>query len=347
MVHRVEYAENVDPTKALPAVLDILESISQKQVSSHGATGGDNAFYGGISKDGKHSYYEYPCHYNTRYLSGCQIAYSAYAKPHADHNAEEMTRAYLRWITGKSSPWRSIFPMAMSLGKQKHFTKKFFYDKGFIFDKLDTAPANFLQNFLIGTRMPKEWPVVCKSWYNLVKDGIHPNVAFVVVSQFNLGEAMTESEITAENLEYVGDSPDEWDGSLKNFKWLFSKMNKYDWPINNWTGSQEYMLNFIHGTPDTSRFTQPFAKNPKYWPVNYLWGKDKAPKSDEDYPSTPGDNLEKDELYSTVIQNTYMGKIGKIVKGTGFNKDLEYWYVNNKELKEIGHAEEIRLAMAQ
>lgn len=83
--------------------------------------------------------------------------------------------AYLGWILGPDSPWRSLV-------KDDNNDLDFAAQHGVIVADLDSVPANAVYNFFICTRFPTEYVKVCEWWHSLVQRGVTPALAFAATA---------------------------------------------------------------------------------------------------------------------------------------------------------------------
>lgn len=321
MVHRVTKELNFKAEKYTPFqfAIEQLDNLNHHKATKGGGTGGDNAFYGGVSM-GKADYFEYPCHAMMKDVhGGAEVVWSKWVIPKRDIY-EEQSRAYFEWIISKDSPWKIAFEMGMSFSNKKHFNPEFWWDNGFIFDRLDNIPSNVLHNFLVASRMPKEWPHAICLWYNLVKGGVTPEMALVMSSNF-----FTDSNNT------------------KNF---MNKVNDpYDWPIDACTGNEEYIKNFLNHNQIKKVFRPPYSESHVYYPVNIVWGDALDPQK--------GTLRHKDKTYgrkaddyvgsNSVLMSLYKDTVGKCVKQSTFSTGYTQWSCTVEEITEMGKAEDQRL----
>ena len=294
-----------------------LDNLRHHGVTVTGSTGGDNAWYGGVSM-GKSEYYEYPCHaYMKDIHQEAQIIWSKWVIP--NHSTyRDSSRAYFEWITGSQSPWGFALDMGMSFKEgRKYHNQEFWWDNGFIFDKLDEIPSNVMQNFLVASRMPKEWPQAIKLWYNIAKDGVSPEMAMVLATNF-----FTERSDTV------------------NFIAQFE--DPYDWPTDAVTGNEDYVRNFLSHRPDNTIFNKPYSVSHKYSPVNAIWGLARDPVTSAiRHKETPyGGKVSK-----SVLSNLYSKDFGKVINhGSGkWSDGYSEWRCGVKDLIEIGKQEDKRL----
>lgn len=297
----------------LEMVVNKLIEESQQPVDAGGGTGADNARYGydiidyptyieededGYEEEqydisaGKQLHvkgWKWPCHAKMGQISNNSAAlYSVFVKPHEMYGLEEATEAYFNWLTGPTSPWRSLLDQHNSGSVNGHLihNNKFRFKHGFVFDKLDSTPNNLIMNFLIASRVPKEWPMNLLRWYEAVQLGIDPAIALLMVSCFRVAAVKYEDLILYDpfyeehhytlNLS-ITDYPPSFHLSdiihINNF-------DKYDWPVDAASSDQDYWSNFVHGTPVTENFGPTFKKNSCYVvrSVNGVWGNNSVSK---------------------------------------------------------------------
>ncbi len=220
-----------------------LEELAKLGVRNDEGTGGDNARYGALKSDGYVYYNSYPCHANMKRYPDSVVVYSQFVHhPKIDTEAE---RAFFDWITGPTSPWKFIADRAYG-------DRDFQYKFGFIWDDLE-HPANFQHNFLVATRMPKEWPKDIEKWYRWVKTGVSEAVAFFYMTLF------------VENQNPKG--------------YTVNRSNKYDWPLDVCTAGENYFRNFVAGKVE--KLSHNYAKNCLYTPVNRIFGDNELASVDD------------------------------------------------------------------
>lgn len=257
--------ENTVTAKAqqtpLQLCIDKLVSESKKEVSAQFGTGADNARYGGVSSKGRVYHHKFACH---AYMNGMLqqqgnqrpvVVYSQYVHPAKSHKMEETTIRFFDWITGQSytmSPWAAVLQGCSEEAYKFMDGNAFSY--GFVFDNLDTVPANYLHNFLVASRMPKEWPSLIKMWQRFIDAGVDPALAMFFSAVFQERQTYKSGVYTPLGHYYM------------------SGMNHYDWPLDHATCGEDYLLNFMHGRVDTSVLCPPWAVADRYIPVNRIWG---------------------------------------------------------------------------
>ena len=193
----------------------------------------------------------YACHKKITYYSKCNTFWSAfnYRVPDPDQSNRfvEAAKAFHTWLCTES-PWAKtgIVPA--------DYDVDFMFNHGFIFTKLHTVPANLLHNFLVASRIPVEWPYFCLGWYELVTEhGINPVLALVSLDLFRPYNSEYKSWVNA------------------NSQISYPMDNKYDWPFDIVTASEEYLLNLLQAkTPGLSE--RKFFPSAHTSPVNILWG---------------------------------------------------------------------------
>lgn len=301
-----------------------LDNLAQHKVTVGGGTGGDNAFYGGVSM-GEAAYFEYPCHVhmnNEDMPEDTNVVWSKWVIPQAALHKKQ-SETYFDWITSSSSPWKYAFDCGMSFNDPKMFCKDFWWDKGFIFDRLDNIPSNVLHNFLVASRMPKEWPAAIKLWYKIHSGGVSPEMALVLSTLF-----FTEAHNTV------------------NFQLLYR--DPYDWFLDAVSGDEEYVKNFLNHKMDRSVFNAPYSKSHSYTPVNLIWGNSGFDGRGEG--RVTGDRWygkkNYNQLETSILANLYAKDFGTIMNGSSslnVGKIPMNWTCKVEELIEIGKLEDKRL----
>lgn len=262
-----------------------------------------NAYYGFVISDTEVKTFEYPCHAYMRLGVGSKVIFSKYIR-HTSFSSDE-SRQYLEWIM--TGPWKRFFNCV--------------YDEtaeGFINYSLEHTPANLQQNFLIATRMIKEWPQFIKTWFTLVnKEHIHPSVAFWFITIFHnssIGGALTPG-----NKIYMTDEV------------------KYDWPIDVLKYDDKALYNFIHG--DFSNLNHSYAKDPNYKPVNCIWGKQIAQTNKNSYGNLLRQRYNK-------LGKTEVVKSALLSPTAYIPRNLETWMMTYDEALEVIRQEEKRIFMS-
>lgn len=290
---------------------------------SEGTTGGDNALYGGVSPT-LNSYYEYPCHaFMNSVTSGAEVVYSKFVLPPFP-GYHKMADTYFDWITGKNSPWKRAFEMGMSFKSKEHFDRKFWYEHGFIFDRIDIIPSNVLHNFLVASRMLKEWPKRMNRWYNYLQGGVSPEMSLILASCF------TPSKLS--------------DSASSESK------DQYDWPLDAVSADgDDYVRNFLHHKMDDTTFNKPYRESHSSRPVNRIWGKGLMnyntgvlSKYGKGAYGTAGCHT-KGDFKDRVLFDLY-GEYGKLETVPGsFSGTQAEWKLSTDEIIAIGKKEDRRL----
>lgn len=322
----------------LASTIDTLVTNAEKySPGTNGGTGGDNAVFGSTTNSGANiTRYSYPCHAPLRgsAANDTQAVWSVMCKP---QKHEKAVRAFFDWITSHEvSPWRNLLKAQPEV-KYKDWlvnSKEFQWTYGFVFDNLTEMPSNLLMNFLVVTRMPKEWPKAIDRWHKLVtEEGIHPGVAFVFLRSFYRssngggGQAGGISESNSMDGNLFG--PKDVTQCL-----VLSNASFYDWPLDIPNAGPDYVSNFVLGIPANP--LPSFAKDkPGYTKVNNIWGEN------EKKAFSP-------ETYMFFLHNLYGGKYGihteakSTLAGKPIVVESRNWRVNYKELVSIMKEEEAR-----
>lgn len=337
-VDKKNYPEKV-PALSMEEPVRILKACASKYVASKsGGVGGDNAVYGTVLVDGSWTFYRHPCH---AYLKSQQdnktfAVWSVMCKPRNDEaypKIEEAVRPYFDWITGPDSPWRLLFEKyerGVTIDEEHTTSQEFMWNYGFVFFNVKEIPSNLLMNFLVATRMPKEWPEFILKWHRWVKMGYDPSVAFSLVTAFGPSGATSGTSMPLESVNFT-----------------LAGQDKYDWPLDLATYDVAAVESFTSFKP--VRFERPFFEYPNSTPINALWGKNS---------STSGQIPFNKENYSMYLYETYSGKYGKDNKDAGpvYNQNtyraekpgpVRRWTLNTKELDAIVEMESIRLRAKQ
>ena len=155
---------------------------------------------------------------------------------------KERDKLFAHWIGGPKSAW-----FESCLKDQTLTDLDFMYEHGFIFDKLD-IPANVLVNFIIGSRGRYDSPTtsIDNLWYDLVRDGIDPSLAYYLAVGLVSGTGDTRK---------------------------FHPNDGGHHPLNGLSGGREAYENFVHHTI-VAPSANLFQKSGKYYPTNASWGTD-------------------------------------------------------------------------
>lgn len=158
--------------------------------------------------------------------------------------------AYLQYLI--DHPFKS-FKDRISLetveveGEQKYYLR---------LTKLDTWPANVTFNFCIASRIPIEYPGFIKSWGKAVANGVHPGLAFLVVSRICwVGWGIPTKEPK-------GNNPWNW------------KLDTLQCPGGHfWFDSVANWENVLSGKMVAEKFAKPYKGKPNGCrPSNVIWG---------------------------------------------------------------------------
>lgn len=225
------------------------------------STASKNARYGVVFKTGVCKELGwYPCHVHMNSGKDASVSFSQIMRTTLPGYSEE-TEAYFSWILGKDSPWKECLPKTgYILDGVDVNSKEFMLEYGFVFWHIDTLPSNVQHQFLVASRMPKEWPDFVKIWHGLVKHGMTETFAFAFVTLWNHHNESFDS------------------GSSARYRDFFSRdhvrvtnKNMYDFPLDMFSCDEEYFLNFLNHKMVGTR-NKPYAEDPMYKPVNALWG---------------------------------------------------------------------------
>lgn len=307
-------------TKPFDFAVDQLTHLGEyKSVSS--ATGGNNAVYGGVGSR-LSSYFEYPCHVHMSDVNkDAEVVWSKFCIPDGRlKNFTKISRDYFDWITSDESPWKPAFDMGMSFSDKKTFSRTFWFEKGFIFDKLDVIPSNVLHNFLIASRILREWPYKVKIWHEVWKSGVSPEMALIVATCWN---GKDENDIKEWYSLYNGDF--------------------YDWPLDCICGGEEYVKNFLNKKMDKTVFNKSYAESHNYKPVNKIWGSQaRGTKIDPYY----GMKTETGYFKDNFVLAKYAEQLGRkqnIMGGFGSSSNYINWECKIEDIITIAKEEQRRL----
>jgi len=88
--------------------------------------------------------------------------------------ATESQKAWLAWYLGPTSPWSDVV-------SEHNQDIDFAIEHGLLIVP-DHQARNYAYNALIASRFPTEFHECCAIWFDLVKKGVHPNIAMLAVS---------------------------------------------------------------------------------------------------------------------------------------------------------------------
>jgi hypothetical protein len=239
--------------KSIKALTDNIKAVPTKD--NAGGTGSDNCSHGYITKDGSTKSFHHPCHAHIRQIDAPRVYWNRYCKRPSSQVSERVTRSFFDWITSEDSPWKTFRGKATShtpheLEKEAtgQEVKNWIYENGWVWSDLE-HPVNFQHSFLVASRMAAEWPKYLERWDKWVAalgSEKYRGMAFVFLTLFVQQQHQ----------------PD---------KYVISYANKYDWPIDTGTCGEDYIRNFIHGTP-VGPWNDTFSRSSNYTPVNSIWG---------------------------------------------------------------------------
>lgn len=188
---------------------DALKELTQKMhfsgVNSWGCYPGSLHVYGNL-KDGIFKGYDSACMSN---IAGAKKARLFWIynvrRPSINRNPEEVVGnpvfwAWTCWLSDlKESPWRLVLPKEKSWiiqGVDVHSTK--FRDTyGWLFNNVDQIPGWVFISFCKAIRNPTERYFTMSSWYELVKRGVHPALAYIISPCVSLSGEQTSLLQTA------------------------------------------------------------------------------------------------------------------------------------------------------
>lgn len=208
-----------------------------------GGTAQINVLIGHVDTKGYREVFQYACHHPIHQFLNAEVLWSAWK-----HNTSNtVAEFFLHWLVTKS-PWSKL---GVNFGSVSD--EKFLFNQGFVFTDLDKTPGNVLHSFLIASRMAAEWPDWIQSWYNVVTTaGIDPALVFAFLTMFTPKE-----------------SP--WSCLRPGTKSKPSLFNQTDWPINQVSCDEQYIVNFVKGVT-VNPSPEPFSPSAETLPINSLWG---------------------------------------------------------------------------
>lgn len=308
---------------ALDKLLEVVKKYPMKTDIANTGTGGDNARYGAvcITSEGLHLNYNcHPCHAFMKDYRKPIVIYNQYG--HRSFINERADRAYFDWITSDYGPWKDFVGRRVTAMPKTYMPeyqneeeiKSFIWNNGWVWSDLGNHPSNLQHNFLVAARMGTEWPKFIDRWFSWVEDGCHPGMAFVFLDVFR---------------QVSGDTR----------KWQVNNQNKYDWPIDVCTSSENYIKNFCLGRVE--KLNKSYAVSQKYDPVNRIFGENNLSSADDKgYPNRVFELYHDEYGPDKEKCDKYWSK-----KGTGFSKFnyRTHWWVTEAEIVRIIKEEEKRL----
>ena len=176
--------------------------------------------------------------------------------PHTGkHDINNKYRRYLEWLVGEGSPWYPVIDHSINNDIE------FMHKHGIVFTKMDVS-APYLVNLCVATRYPFEHGGF--TWDKLTKKGVHPSLAFILDTLWRGGTKLDDEGVLAPD----GGWHSPMGGHGKN-------LNADD------------VLKFIRGEPNKKYLLSPYNRDPKYSPMNTIWGQSIDP------------------LYSKFLKDTY------------------------------------------
>lgn len=304
--------------KGVEKLLFVVKNYPMSTDTSNTGTGGDNARYGAVcvTPTGlKVEYNSHPCHAYMKDYRKPIVVYNQYG--HRSFINDKADRAWFDFITSDDGPWREFPGRTVSHTPKDSKLKElrdFIWENGWVWSDLDNHPANLQHNFLVATRMGTEWPKMIERWFDWIQEGCHPALAFAFLDVFH---------------------PIPTDDK----KWKINNTNKYDWPIDVCTSSEDYIRNFCLGRVE--KLNKAYSKTQNYTPVNRIFGPNTlASADDQAYPNRVFELYNEKYGADKKKADEYWSK-----KGTGFSKFnyRTHWYVTEKEIINIIKEEEKRL----
>jgi hypothetical protein len=229
---------------------------------------------------------------------------------------------YFDWITSDDGPWKSFLNRKLThTDKDDYLVNdlEFIWKNGWVWSDL-SSPANLQHNFLVAARMSSEWPKLINLWYDRVK-------------KYNLNKALTFVFLDIFKCDI------EYDAS----RWLINHKNKYDWPVDVCSASDEYVKNFCSGRVEA--LTQPYKSNPSYKPVNRIFGNNEIELlTNGTYPTTVFNLYSSTFGYTDAQASQYFDKHTR-KRQSQIYKYVTGWSVTEDEVIKIIKLEEKRLGL--
>lgn len=308
---------------AVKKLLDIVKTYPMKSSMGDTGTGGDNARYGAVSLiDGqlKTHYNCHPCHSYMKDYKKPLVVYNQYG--HRGFINPDADRAWFDFVTSDDGPWKEFKGRRVTAMPKDYMPeyqneeeiKSFIWNNGWVWSDLKNHPANLQHNFLVASRMATEWPKFIERWYEYTQEGCHPGIAFVFLDVFK---------------EIAYDTK----------KLQVNNTNKYDWPVDVCTSTEEYIRNFCLG--QVEKLTRSYADTQNYTPVNRVFGNNGLSSSvDEAYPNRVFELYHREYGPDKDKCDEYWNK-----KGTGFSKFnyRTHWWVSEADVIRIIKKETKRL----
>lgn len=326
----------MDKSEAIKKGLDKLVEVSKKPLQKGGCgTGGDNAFYGAVchSKDGSFyvKYNQHPCHFFMGTYRRPIVVFNRFC--HREELSEKARRKYFDWITSDTGPWREFYGRNISHVPEGFVgsTADFVYQTGWVWSELEKHPANLQHSFLTAARMPAEWPILIEKWSDWVEKGINPALAFLFLDLF-------KPQVSSKN--YWCDTWGHTQNKASDMSnWQINRQNRYDWPVDVCTASEEYILNFMNGRVE--RLKKPYSETSSYKPVNRIFGNNGLDAMGEySYPTKLFQLYSSTHGPSAAEAEEIWKKKGSMFSAFDFQKN---WVVSEEELLDIIRKEEVRL----
>ena len=261
--------------KAVEHIMDVVKTTPLRAGAS--GTGADNAKFGTVNKWGELSYHQYPCHAQLREATNAHaiVVYSTWGKrPESDIDYVAL-REFFNWCRSDDGPWKAFEGRNVSHVPQdwKGTIEEFIWDYGWVWSDVDKYPSNLQHSFLTVTRMAPEWPKLINKWHEWVQKGCDKALAFLFLDVFRPTNDVSDS---------WGETDSNMPLDMK--KWQLNRTNRYDWPLDVCTATEDYVRNFINGKVEA--LNPPFGENNWYRPVNRIFGENELDCMDpKTYPS--------------------------------------------------------------
>ena len=332
MEKKVSVTKEDAAKKAVEHIVNVVKTTPLRKGAS--GTVADNAKFGTVNKHGVLSYHQYPCHAHLRYDDNRDaiVVYSTWGKrPEGDIDYTAL-REFFNWIRSDDGPWRAFEGRNVSHVPEdwKGTVEEFIWDYGWVWSDVDKYPSNLQHSFLTASRMAPEWPKLINKWHEWVGQGCDKALAFMFLDLFRP----------------TNDEFDTWGETESNLPkpntkvWQLNRSNRYDWPLDVCTATEEYVRNYISGKVEA--LNKPFAESNMYRPVNRIFGKNEL-------------NCMDPAVYPSVLFQLYASKYGpgpekckEILKKQSSISTTEFqyerhWFVSESEVISIIKEEGKRL----
>jgi hypothetical protein len=259
--------------------------------------GAYNAFFGGIDLRGSVTGESAGgCHAGIARIMGASVVYSKWAPEPSKEND-----LYLAWLISPDSPWRDAFPPEeVEVDGQDIWSHKFIRDNGFIFWHTDRLPSNVQHQLLIASRVPRQHKDKIKTWYKLVTEyNCDPAFAYIWMTCWFAYAPIKEKGSIQATPNYMFECFDK-----RAHNYIPYKGNQGEFNFDTYTSQEDAVVNFLLGRMDKEKLNAPFRDNPRYYPVNILWGNNGI--------------MDEKKRYLTAMVSRYSKKYGFIKEERSF-----------------------------